>query len=381
MLFNYLDISRKSKRSQSALEYMMTYGWAILIIVIVAVILYSMGIFNPSSSITTTITGFQSLGVTQAACINSVNNQILELYVTNNVGYPINLTKINVTGNNGVTVTQDIGSLLYPGHSSSFYVNGACNKSSSSYSGSVTITYMEVGQPLPGPYISTGKISKVVASSNLDLVGNFTNSSQIQTNSGYSAPTALTISMWVSLKDLDNSLGQYFEISGYDSKSQESTFCCNWRFGFETNGVFFDPGYWGDRSVSSSMSYNKWYLVSMVLENITGSNDLFWIYINNTLITNGVATSSEYGIPPVNYLDFGAGPGTGPAMNGKISDIQIYTTALSQNQISKLFMSGIGGAPLSNAGLVGWWPLDGNANDYSANNNNGVATNVNFVSP
>ena len=34
--------STKSKRSQSALEYMMTYGWAILIIVIVAVILYSM---------------------------------------------------------------------------------------------------------------------------------------------------------------------------------------------------------------------------------------------------------------------------------------------------------------------------------------------------
>ncbi len=33
----------KSKRSQSALEYMMTYGWAILIIVIVAVILYSRG--------------------------------------------------------------------------------------------------------------------------------------------------------------------------------------------------------------------------------------------------------------------------------------------------------------------------------------------------
>ena len=51
--------SIKSKRSQSALEYMMTYGWAILIIVIVAVILYSMGIFNPSSSISSTITGFQ----------------------------------------------------------------------------------------------------------------------------------------------------------------------------------------------------------------------------------------------------------------------------------------------------------------------------------
>ena len=41
-----LLILAKGRRSQSALEYMMTYGWAILIIVIVAVILYSMGIFN-----------------------------------------------------------------------------------------------------------------------------------------------------------------------------------------------------------------------------------------------------------------------------------------------------------------------------------------------
>ena len=30
-----------NKKSQSALEYMMTYGWAILIIVIVAAVLYS----------------------------------------------------------------------------------------------------------------------------------------------------------------------------------------------------------------------------------------------------------------------------------------------------------------------------------------------------
>ena len=45
----HLTFLGKNKRSQSALEYMMTYGWAILIIVIVAVVLYSMGIFSPSS--------------------------------------------------------------------------------------------------------------------------------------------------------------------------------------------------------------------------------------------------------------------------------------------------------------------------------------------
>ncbi len=99
------------------------------------------------------------------------------------------------------------------------------------------------------------------------------------------------------------------------------------------------------------------------------------------MIINGVASSSEYGISQVDYLNFGSGPGTGPAMNGKIADIQIYTTALSQTQISKLFMSGIGGAPLPNAGLIGWWPLDGNANDYSSNNNNSIATDIQYVSP
>ena len=55
-----------NKKSQSALEYMMTYGWAILIIVIVAAVLYSFGIFSPSSSISATITGFSGLGSVQA---------------------------------------------------------------------------------------------------------------------------------------------------------------------------------------------------------------------------------------------------------------------------------------------------------------------------
>ena len=64
----HLNFTVKSKRSQSALEYMMTYGWAILIIVIVAVILYSMGIFNPSSSLVSTVTGFDGFTV-QSNCV------------------------------------------------------------------------------------------------------------------------------------------------------------------------------------------------------------------------------------------------------------------------------------------------------------------------
>jgi hypothetical protein len=61
-------------KGQSALEYMMTYGWAILIIVIVAVILYSMGIFNPRASVTATAVGSaHSQQVQQSAVAVVVN--------------------------------------------------------------------------------------------------------------------------------------------------------------------------------------------------------------------------------------------------------------------------------------------------------------------
>ena len=58
-------------RGQSALEYMMTYGWAILIIVIVAVILYSMGIFNPRASVTASSNGFSPFAPSAAVCGSS----------------------------------------------------------------------------------------------------------------------------------------------------------------------------------------------------------------------------------------------------------------------------------------------------------------------
>jgi len=37
------------KKGQAALEYLMTYGWAVLIIGIVAAVLYATGILNPET--------------------------------------------------------------------------------------------------------------------------------------------------------------------------------------------------------------------------------------------------------------------------------------------------------------------------------------------
>jgi len=67
-------------------------------------------------------------------------------------------------------------------------------------------------------------------------------------------------------------------------------------------------------------------------------------------------------------------------LSGSIANVQLYNTSLSANEIQALYLEGIGGAPIDLQHLVGWWPLNGNANDYSGNGNNGQTNNVNFVS-
>ncbi len=63
-----------------------------------------------------------------------------------------------------------------------------------------------------------------------------------------------------------------------------------------------------------------------------------------------------------------------------MADVQLYNTSLDQNSITALYQEGIGGAPIDLQNLVGWWPLNGNANDYSGNGYNGnINGNVLFT--
>ena len=63
-----------------------------------------------------------------------------------------------------------------------------------------------------------------------------------------------------------------------------------------------------------------------------------------------------------------------------VSNFQVYNTSLDASSITTLYQEGIGGAPVSPQYLVGWWPLNGDTNDYSGNNNNGQVTNLAFSS-
>ncbi|MCL5101065.1 MAG: hypothetical protein M1348_00435 [Candidatus Parvarchaeota archaeon] len=126
-----------SRHSQSALEYMMTYGWAILIIVIVAAGLYSLGIFSPTNSASTSITGFTGLETLTAVCYSNLTgsgySQNIGLVLTfgNGIGSTINITYINVT-NSGVSKSFSIKSndIVSPnGNAGIFEVPNVCPQS------------------------------------------------------------------------------------------------------------------------------------------------------------------------------------------------------------------------------------------------------------
>ncbi len=48
-------------RAQAALEYLMTYGWALLIVVIVGVALWSLGVFNTNAGTVARLTGIPTI--------------------------------------------------------------------------------------------------------------------------------------------------------------------------------------------------------------------------------------------------------------------------------------------------------------------------------
>ncbi|MEM3781442.1 MAG: LamG domain-containing protein [Candidatus Micrarchaeaceae archaeon] len=123
---------------------------------------------------------------------------------------------------------------------------------------------------------------------------------------------------------------------------------------------------------STTVSPNHWYFL---VATIGGGTET--VYLNGlNVLSNSLAVSNQ-GVG----VQIGYGNAGGQFLNGSASNIQIYNTTLSPSQIQQLYQSGISGRPLANAGLVGWWPLNGNANDYSGFGDNGTPFSIAYASP
>jgi len=274
------NLKSKHMNLQSAMEYLMTYGWAILIIAVVLGALFQLGVFNPMTFAPKAPPG---------AC--------------------------QVFRPNGPGTTQFIN------------LEGVCS----------------------------GELPQYVAQFN----GNFLSNITIQSLPAIAPSTGSSISIAVWVDPVSTSSFGGVAIAGPNQQ-------IGWNTEYAPDGA-----YW---------IYNSNYLAPagswtfLVGEETAGGTSAF--YFNGELI----ATGSYNAIIPSRTWILGAFYGC-CGYNGKLANVQIYNTTLSANDIQALYQEGIGGAPIDLQNLVGWWPLNGNANDYSGNGDNGqINGGVTFVS-
>ncbi|MCL4362036.1 MAG: LamG domain-containing protein [Candidatus Parvarchaeota archaeon] len=402
-------------KSQSALEYMMTYGWAILIIVIVAVILYSMGIFNPSSSVTFTSSGFAPFIISSAVCNNfgliaSVESGAFPnnaLYVNLDGFYIVSASGVNAQYNKLYNVTPAVHSIkLKPDSSVKIIIPGISCNTSKTFSISAKLQYY-YSSPAGTAYSNaTGTITGQVSSANFinfvreppnSLYGDYHGGFILLDNNShlFNKKKGFTIAIWFKEKTLDlsnqgcNDFGLVAKNgAGYDNESYlvDLGTSCTVSGDFAIRSFIVnstnDEEVWtlGGNAVKPSYLYNKWFLYVFTY-NASRENES--IYLDGKFnISQRVSGTLYTSMAP---LDIGARgvvySGNTPEFgyrifNGTLANMQFYNVSLNSSQIMQLYNEGIYGRPVNYNDLMGWWPLYGDALDYSGYGTDGIPINM-----
>jgi len=290
-------LGKASAKAQSAMEYLMTYGWAILIIAIVLSALFELGVFNANNFTPKAPPGacqvFRPNGPGTTSFINLEGECTGEL--------PEYAAQFN--GQNGY-ITANIN-----------------NIPTGSEPRTVTAWFYVPTEPPSG---------------NQDSVF------------AYGTANSCDQTFWVSVTGTGATCdgGQIF--------------IDNWCTCEAFSGL-------------TTLKTNTWYFVAF---EYNGTYQIGYLGVSGQLVKVDAAESINTGTSPF-YIGYWT---VRQYFNGNIADVQVYNTALSANGIQALYQGGIGGAPIDLQNLVAWWPLNGNADDYSGNDNNGQINNVNFVS-
>ncbi len=287
-------------KNQSAMEYLMTYGWSILIVAVVLGALSFLGVFNP---------------LTFAPKARPGSCQIIE--------------------------NSEFGSSN---------LVGTCNNQVPQY---VAQFDNQIG-------INSGE-----------------STSNITANSNFNDPNnpAFTITLWYKIQNpqvgtqyIDNMVS----IPGYTGLEFLS-------IGNNQAQVFLHRCYTdvaGIQEPFSTFFDNQWNFIG-VSYNPADNKYFFQFNSNNSTVID----SGSFGMTQGSIIIGGPGGCVyDEPFNGELSNVQVYNTALGSNSINAIYDEGIGGAPVDLKNISDWWPLNGNANDYSGNQNNGIPKNVIFTS-
>lgn len=145
---------------QSALEYLTTYGWAILIIGIAVAVLYSTQVFNQQPQVCVLQAGFN------CTFFAITSNGLLTIAITQTTGGPINITAVGCYQTNNPSNIQVLAKQVYVPQSLNATFTIQCYTSAStkfstpigtSFVGGVSLNYTDLTTSIP--QLATGKLS------------------------------------------------------------------------------------------------------------------------------------------------------------------------------------------------------------------------------
>ncbi len=175
----------------------------------------------------------------------------------------------------------------------------------------------------------------------------------------------VTVDVWVNPSSLNQSSfgGGY---GGTIIESNENGGSGGWILGVRNDGkVWYWPYVGGDVFSSASVPLNRWTNIALVYE---GRDSNVNIYINGRLDSSSQVIVSGW----PSFMRVGARSWITGTWAGMLSNLQLYSKALTSSQVKYLYSQGIGGVPLTMQGLVGWYPLNNDIKDYSGSGSKGT---------
>ncbi|MEM2918985.1 MAG: hypothetical protein QXY62_05770 [Candidatus Altiarchaeota archaeon] len=120
--------NKKDKTAQAAMEYLITYGWAILAVLIIGVALWQFGAFSPPKP-PPGCSGFSEIKPIDWVAQKSTNKFILT--ITNEAGLKMNITGVAVNISDALCSADTTKFQLRPGERYTYQIT--CSQLSSQY--------------------------------------------------------------------------------------------------------------------------------------------------------------------------------------------------------------------------------------------------------
>jgi|SRR3989344_8045980 len=148
------------RKGQAAMEFLMTYGWAILVVLVAIGALAYFGVLSPGRLLPDSCIIGNGIGCNEWKVSNANGN--VQLVIQNGKGVDLTGVKVSLSGT-GLTCTETAGQSIADGQSGTFTIpcTAGIGSVNSGFKADVTVKYTEAGSTL-GEKSTTGKFAAKV---------------------------------------------------------------------------------------------------------------------------------------------------------------------------------------------------------------------------